>query len=53
VLTDRGRACTRAAEQAAADTVDTWNKHLTPQQFDDLEAALNAIARPGRLRPTW
>lgn len=53
VLTDRGHACTRAAEQAATDTVDSWKLHLTAEQFADLNTALELIARPGRLRPNW
>jgi DNA-binding MarR family transcriptional regulator len=53
VLTDRGHACTRAAEQAAADTVDSWKHELTPRQFAELQRAVAAIAGPGRLRPAW
>jgi DNA-binding MarR family transcriptional regulator len=53
VLTGRGHACTRAAEQAAADTVAEWNRRLTPQQQSELRATLSAIASPGRLRPAW
>lgn len=53
VLTDRGHACTRAAEQAAADTVDQWNDKLTLQQQADLRSTLLVISSPGRLRPAW
>jgi len=53
VLTERGHACTRAAQQAAADTVDRWNAKLTVQQQVDLSRTLTAIASPGRLRPAW
>lgn len=53
VLTDRGHACTRAAQQAAADTVDQWNEKLTVQQQADLRSTLIAISSPGRLRPAW
>lgn len=53
VLTDHGQACARAARSGAADTVDVWRRELTPEQFDGLQAALRAIALPGRLRPTW
>ncbi len=53
VLTDRGHDCTRAAEQAAADTVDQWNDKLTLQQQADLRSTLIVISSPGRLRPAW
>lgn len=53
VLTNRGHACTQAAQQAAAHTVDGWGQRLTPKQRDELHAALAAIAKPGRLRPVW
>lgn len=53
VLTDRGHACTRAAQEAAAHTVDGWEQWITPEQRTELHAALAAIAKPGRLRPTW
>jgi DNA-binding MarR family transcriptional regulator len=53
VLTDRGNACTRAAQEAAADTVDRWNSTLSPQQQADLRRMLTAISSPGPLRPAW
>lgn len=53
VLTDRGAACTRAAEQAAASTVDGWRDTLPSAQFDDLEVALRLLSGNGRLRPAW
>lgn len=53
VLTERGRACTAAAEQAAADVVDTWRQQLDPAEFDHFADALSSLARPGRLRPAW
>jgi DNA-binding MarR family transcriptional regulator len=52
-LTDRGHACTRAAQQAAADTVDRWNTRLSPRQRADLPGTLAAVSSPGRLRPAW
>ncbi len=52
-LTDHGNACTRAAQQAAADTVDRWNTTLTLQQQTDLHSLLTAIGSTGRLRPAW
>lgn len=52
-LTDRGRACTAAAEAAAAETVEHWRSGLSESVFNQLEAALQALVEPGRLRPTW
>jgi len=53
VLTERGRACTNAAEQAADDVIQRWKAQLSPQQFVEMREALNLIAVPGRLRPAW
>jgi DNA-binding MarR family transcriptional regulator len=53
VLTDHGRACTAAAEQAAADVVAAWRSHLDPAAFDTFAQALTGLAEPGRLRPAW
>jgi len=53
VLTERGRACTGAAEDAAAETVDLWRRRLEPTEFEAFEAALSTIVAPGRLRPSW
>ena len=53
VLTERGAACTRAAEQAAASTVDGWRDALPSAQFADLQRAIRLISGSGRLRPAW
>jgi len=53
VLTDHGRACTFAADQAAADVVQQWRDQLPAEQFKQLQEALARIALPGRLRPAW
>ena len=53
MLTERGRACTAAAEEAAAETIGTWKRQLGPALYRQLAAALNALAEPGRLRPLW
>lgn len=52
-LTGRGHACTRAARQAATDTVDGWTSTLTARQRDELRAVLTTISSPGPLRPAW
>jgi DNA-binding MarR family transcriptional regulator len=52
-LTDRGRACTEAAEAAARGTVEQWRSQLSPAAFDRLQSALETITAPGRLRPAW
>jgi DNA-binding MarR family transcriptional regulator len=53
VLTQRGWACTRAAEQAGADIVRHWAGVLGRPRLQALHRDLAAIAPPGRLRPTW
>jgi DNA-binding MarR family transcriptional regulator len=53
VLTDRGRACTVAADQAAGDVMQHWRDQLPDEQFEQLQEALQRIALPGRLRPAW
>lgn len=53
VLTERGEACTRAAQRAAEDTVEGWLRKITADQRIALPAALSAIAEPGPLRPSW
>lgn len=53
VLTERGWACTRAAEEAAAETIRPWAARLGEERLRALRGDLALIARPGRLRPTW
>jgi DNA-binding MarR family transcriptional regulator len=52
-LTDHGRACTRAAEQAAADTTEAWRRQLGTTALEALHCALQAVVPPGPLRPAW
>lgn len=52
-LTDRGRACTQAAEAAAVATVEQWRSRLRPAECAKLQTALGTITTPGRLRPSW
>jgi len=53
VLTERGWACTRAADQAAADAVRAWATVLGEDRLRALRDDLSAVAPAGRLRPTW
>ncbi|MEZ0090400.1 MarR family winged helix-turn-helix transcriptional regulator [Streptacidiphilus sp. EB129] len=53
LLTDRGWACTRAADDAAADTVRPWIELLGPERFHALCADLARIAPGGPVRPSW
>jgi DNA-binding MarR family transcriptional regulator len=53
LLTERGRACTVAAEAAATETVEGWRSQLSPSGFAQLQATLLTITTPGRLRPSW
>ncbi len=52
-LTDRGWACTRAAEAAIADTVRPWGAVLGEERLRELQEDLLRIAPHGPLRPTW
>lgn len=52
-LTDRGHACTVAAQESAEAYVGRWRDQLSPNEFDALVDSLNRIALPGRLRPSW
>jgi DNA-binding MarR family transcriptional regulator len=53
VLTEKGHACTQAADQAAAHTLEPLAVSLTPEQVAALRTALARIATPGRIRPIW
>lgn len=53
VLTERGRACTAAAEQASADVIGHWRGQLSAQDLAHLQRVLSQIATPGPLRPAW
>jgi DNA-binding MarR family transcriptional regulator len=53
VLTDRGWACTRAADEAAAEILDSWSTLIGERRLTALRADLAKLAVPGRLRPTW
>ncbi|MFI6935139.1 MarR family winged helix-turn-helix transcriptional regulator [Streptomyces sp. NPDC050287] len=53
VLTERGWACTRAAEEAAAEAVRAWVELLGEDEVSALLGQLVRIAPHGPLRPTW
>jgi len=53
VLTQRGHACTQAAEQAASDVVSGWHDQVSKADFARFTHTLHAIAKPGPLRPAW
>jgi DNA-binding MarR family transcriptional regulator len=53
VLTPKGWACTRAADEAATELLRPWADALGPDRLDALRADLSRIATPGRLRPIW
>ncbi|MEY9838680.1 MarR family winged helix-turn-helix transcriptional regulator [Streptacidiphilus sp. EB103A] len=53
VLTDRGWACTRAADEAAAETVAPWIAELGAERFHALVADLARLAPRGPIRPSW
>ncbi|GDY66812.1 MarR family transcriptional regulator [Streptomyces avermitilis] len=53
VLTERGWACTRAAEEAAAEAVRPWVELLGEGEVGLLRARLSRIAPSGPIRPTW
>jgi len=53
VLTEKGWACTWAAEAAIADTLRPWEATLGPEGLLAMRDYLLAVAPSGPLRPTW
>ncbi|MEV4638770.1 MarR family winged helix-turn-helix transcriptional regulator [Actinoplanes sp. NPDC049548] len=53
VLTEKGRACTRAADEAAEEVLRPWAEQLGPERLATLRQDLSKLATPGRVRPTW
>jgi DNA-binding MarR family transcriptional regulator len=53
VLTEKGRACTRAAEAAISDTLRTWEAALGPDRLVALRDDFLRVAPSGPLRPAW
>ncbi|MEV4155697.1 MarR family transcriptional regulator [Nocardia salmonicida] len=52
-LTDRGWACTRAADAALAEFTQTWSDTLGAATLTQVGAALSRVVTPGRVRPSW
>ncbi|MFI5571426.1 MarR family winged helix-turn-helix transcriptional regulator [Streptomyces sp. NPDC051740] len=53
VLTEAGWACTRAAEEAAAEAVRAWGEVLGEAEARELTRKLLRIAPDGPIRPVW
>jgi DNA-binding MarR family transcriptional regulator len=53
VLTEKGWACTRAAEAAIADTLRSWEAVLGRERLLAMRDSLLAVAPSGPLRPAW
>ncbi|MGW1397518.1 MarR family winged helix-turn-helix transcriptional regulator [Streptomyces sp. NPDC002405] len=53
VLTERGRACTRAAEESAADAVRAWGEAIGESEVRALWGQLARLSQHGPIRPTW
>lgn len=53
VLTEKGWACTQAADEALAEILGEWSALIGDRRLTALRADLAKLAVPGRLRPTW
>ncbi|MGV9454277.1 MarR family winged helix-turn-helix transcriptional regulator [Streptomyces sp. NPDC003635] len=53
VLTERGWACTRAAEEAAAEVVEEWSALVGDGEMRAVAHQLLRIAPSGPIRPVW
>ncbi|MGW4822097.1 MarR family winged helix-turn-helix transcriptional regulator [Streptomyces sp. NPDC004227] len=53
VLTEHGRACTRAAEESAADAVRAWGEVIGEGEVRALWGRLTRLAPQGPIRPIW
>ncbi|MER5718592.1 MarR family winged helix-turn-helix transcriptional regulator [Streptomyces sp. NPDC002132] len=53
VLTERGRACTRVAEEVAVEVVRGWGDVLGEGEMSVLRDGLGRIAPYGPVRPAW
>ena len=53
VLTERGWACTRAADDAAAEALRPWVSAIGAERLRALREDLSLLATSGRIRPIW
>jgi DNA-binding MarR family transcriptional regulator len=53
VLTPKGWACTRAAQEAIVETITSWELVLGADRLRSLRADLERLAPGGPLRPIW
>lgn len=53
VLTEKGWACTPAAEAAIRETLRPWEAALGPDRLLALRHDLRRVAPSGPLRPAW
>lgn len=53
VLTPKGWACTRAADEAAEQALRPWADAIGPERLVALRADLARLTTPGRIRPVW
>ncbi len=53
MLTEAGRACTRAAEEAAAEAVGAWAEVLGEDGVRAVRDGLLRVAPGGPVRPAW
>nr|WP_243655093.1 MarR family transcriptional regulator [Nocardia alba] len=52
-LTERGWACTRAADAALAELTRNWSDNLGAATLTQVGNALGRVVTPGRIRPSW
>ncbi|KAF0846060.1 MarR family winged helix-turn-helix transcriptional regulator [Nocardia caishijiensis] len=52
-LTERGWACTRAADAALGELTRRWSETLGATDLTQVRDALARVVTPGRVRPSW
>ncbi|MGM7644719.1 MarR family winged helix-turn-helix transcriptional regulator [Nocardia sp. JW2] len=52
-LTDRGWACTRAADAALGELTENWSETLGAGDLDQVRDVLARVVALGRVRPSW
>lgn len=53
VLTERGWACTHAADQAAQELADRWEGKVGAKTMNSVRRTMRSLIRPGPVRPAW